>query len=111
MKYGAWIVLVAALTFAVMYVLKPPFLLFLLMGVPVLTIGLTMAFLAGTGIPPAELPLSEFRTHFLKSIQEFKDDVLRRPFWPAKLVFWVVTRYGRKHCRRVEEQSQSGFLS
>ena len=240
MKYGAWIVLVAALTFAVMSILKPPLILFLLVGVPVLTIALTMAsftfsfrktlqyepipehgyedrlraldgqsgewerlgfsrcdgfflkmipdsithvykhrqtpaygcvyhfgtkmnsdlitllaggrslttnnssdagniprppvkmlqvfpggstsllweehrrataFLAGKGIPPAELPLSEFRTHFLQSIQEFKDDVLRRPLWPAKLVFWVVTRYGRKHCRRVEEQFQSGFLS
>jgi len=239
MKYSFWIVLVAAVTFAVVFFLKPPFLLFLLVGVPVLTVGLTIAsfyysfrstlqpgpvppqgyedrlraldglapqwerlgfarcdsfflkmipdsityvykhrehptygclyhfgtkmntdlvtrlaadrslttndsrdagniprpsskmlqvfpgasldmlwnehqraaaYLNSKGWASMDVPVAEFRPYFFGSLKEFKDYVLGMPFWPVKLVFWVVTRYGKRYCRRVEDQFQSGFI-
>jgi len=68
------------------------------------------AYLSSKGLASADVSPAEFRPYFLKSLQEFKNYVLRMPFWPVKLVFWVVTRYGQRYCRRIEDQFQSGFL-
>jgi len=68
------------------------------------------AFVNGKGLAAVELPLADFRPYFFKDIQEFKDYVLGLPLWPVKLVYWVITRYGRNYCRRVEDQFRSGFL-
>lgn len=68
-----------------------------------------LGFLEARGIKAEDVPSSGFRDYFFKSMDEFKADILKRPFWPVQLVYWVVARSGRKYCRRIADQYRDGL--
>lgn len=58
-----------------------------------------------------ELPKEEFRHYFLKSIHDYAQFVRKYSFWPLRFVFWTVSKRGRVHCKEIETQYKTGFIT
>jgi len=68
-----------------------------------------MHFLSGLGVAPRRLTAGELRPLLMSSLKEFKEHVRSMFLWPVKLIFWVVTRYGKRYCHPLEVQWRQGI--
>lgn len=66
-------------------------------------------FLQMNGVEPFDFPQKDFRKHFLDDINRQNKHIQSFSFWPVQMLFWILTKPGKKFAFPLEDQANSAI--
>lgn len=68
-------------------------------------------FLSSERLQPVDPPDPSFRAALMRSLREFSAHVRGLPLWPVGLIWWTLTKHGKKYAFPIQGQFPPGTLA